>query len=69
MNAVFKSKDRILINGSDKDERILIKEFISNFSLENKQIEIKPLQDINGEECGMSIEIVDKTVDTVEESN
>ena len=30
MNAIFKTKDRILITGSDKDEKILIKSFVEN---------------------------------------
>lgn len=62
MNAIFKTKDRLLITGSDKDEKILIKSFVEN--VKDKDIEIKSLVDINGEETGLSIELVEKTVET-----
>ena len=62
MNAIFKTKDRLLITGSDKDEKILIKSFVEN--VKDKEIEIKSLVDINGEETGLSIELVEKTVET-----
>ena len=51
MNAIFKTKDRILITGSDKDEKILIKSFVEN--VKDKNIVIDSLTDINGEETGL----------------
>lgn len=62
MNAIFKTKDRLLITGSDKDEKILIKSFVE--SVKDKNIVINSLVDINGEETGLSIELVEKTVET-----
>ena len=62
MNAIFKTKDRILITGSDKDEKILIKSFVE--SVKDKDIVVNPLVDINGEETGLSIELVEKSVET-----
>lgn len=62
MNAIFKTKDRLLITGSDKDEKILIKSFVE--SVKDKDIVVNPLVDINGEETGLSIELVEKSVET-----
>ena len=62
MNAIFKTKDRILITGSDKDEKILIKSFVEN--VKDKNIIIDSLTDINGEETGLSIELVEKAMET-----
>lgn len=61
MNATFKTQSRLLITGSDNDERLIIKEFIKAASDENKTFEVKPLVDINGDETGLSIELVDKS--------
>lgn len=61
MNATFKTQSRLLITGSDNDERLIIKEFIKAASDETKTFEVKPLVDINGDETGLSIELVDKS--------
>lgn len=61
MNATFKTQSRLLITGSDNDERLIIKEFIKAASDETKTFEVKSLVDINGDETGLSIELVDKS--------
>lgn len=61
MNVVFKTKDRVIITGADCDEKLLLKEFIANANLTTKTVVITALTDINGEETGLSIELVDKT--------
>ena len=63
MNAIFKTSNRILITGSDSDERLLIKDFIEA-SVE-KAFEVKALVDINGDETGLSIELVDRPADEI----
>lgn len=60
MNAIFKTKDRLLVTGSDSDERLLVKEFVN--AAKSKDFKIEALVDINGDETGISIELVDKIV-------
>lgn len=60
MNANFKTQSRLLVTGSSSDERLIIKEFINKANSGNVNFEVKPLVDINGEETGFSIELVDK---------
>lgn len=62
MNANFKTQSRLLVTGSSSDERLIIKEFINKANSGNVTFEVKPLVDINGEETGFSIELVDKEV-------
>lgn len=61
MNAIFKSDKRLLITGSDRDERLLLKNFLSALADESLKIEAKSLVDINGDETGISIELVEVT--------
>ena len=67
MNAIFKTKDRLLITGSDSDERLIIKDFAS--ASKDKNIIVSTLVDINGDETGLSIELVDKSVDNTEDAS
>ena len=66
MNAIFKSEKRLLITGSDRDERLLLKNFLSALTDESLKLEAKPLLDINGDETGISIELVEVTEDSEE---
>ena len=61
MNAIFKTKDRLLVTGSDSDERLLVKEFVN--AAKSKDFKIEALVDINGDETGISIDLVDKIVE------
>ena len=64
MNAIFKTKDRLLVTGSDSDERLLVKEFVN--AARDKDFKVEALVDINGDETGISIELIDKVVEEVE---
>ena len=61
MNAIFKTKDILLVTGSDSDERLLVKEFVN--AAKSKDFKIEALVDINGDETGISIDLVDKIVE------
>ena len=67
MNAIFKTKDRLLITGSDSDERLISKDLAS--AAKDKDIIVSTLVDINGDETGLSIELVDKSVDNTEDAS
>ena len=67
MNAIFKTKDRLLITGSDSDERLIIKDFAN--TSKDKNIIVSTLVDINGDETGLSIELVDKSVNNTEDAS
>lgn len=61
MNAIFKTPSRLLITGSDSDERLLVQGFIK--AAQDKDFKVDALVDINGDETGLSIELIDKVVE------
>lgn len=61
MNAIFKDNNKIIVNGADSSEKILLEEFCNSL-VEGKEIKLTKLYDINGVVSGIAIEIVDKPV-------
>lgn len=61
MNAIFKDNNKIIVNGADSSEKILLEDFCNSFT-EDKEIKITKLYDINGVVSGIAIEAVDKPV-------
>lgn len=66
MNASFRTNKRILITGTSNDERLLLKEFIAMSKEEGQKVSITSLYDINGDESGLSIEIVEASASNEE---
>lgn len=57
MNAIFKSENKLVINGADASEILLIKNFIEE--AKTKTLKATATLDINGDESGMILELVD----------
>lgn len=66
MNAIFKDNNKIIVNGADSSEKILLQDFCDSLT-EGKEVKITKLYDINGVVSGIAIEIVD--VPVPEENN
>lgn len=60
MNAIFKSDNKLVINGADSSEILLINNFIVNS--ETKLLKATPTLDINGDASGLVLELVDAPV-------
>lgn len=60
MNAIFKSDNKLVINGADSSEILLINNFIVNS--ETKSLKTTPTLDINGDASGLVLELVDAPV-------
>lgn len=60
MNAIFKSDNKLVINGADSSEILLINNFIVNS--ETKSLKATPTLDINGDASGLVLELVDAPV-------
>jgi len=61
MNAIFKDNNKIIVNGADSSEKILLEEYCNSLT-GDKEVKITKLYDINGVVSGIAIEIVDKPV-------
>lgn len=61
MNAIFKDNNKIIVNGADSSEKILLEEYCNSLT-EDKEVKITKLYDINGVVSGIAIEVVDKPV-------
>lgn len=69
MNAIFKGNNKIIVNGADSSEKILLEDFCNSLT-EDKEVKLTKLYDINGVASGLAIEIVDKpTPEEPEEVN
>ena len=64
MQAILKSENKLLINGADTSEKILVENLVKLGNDTNKEIKFESVLDINGEVTGCMITIEDK-----EESN
>lgn len=58
MNAIFKDDNKIIINGADSSEKILLEELCNKVE-EGKTVKITKLFDINGDVSGIAVELVD----------
>lgn len=58
MNAIFKDNNKIIVNGADSSEKILLEDFCDSLT-EEKEVKITKLYDINGVVSGIAIEITD----------
>lgn len=61
MKAIFKNKERLILNSADGNEQIMIDELITKADSGNFDIKFNKLLDINGDVDGMSIELLEKT--------
>ena len=59
MNAIFKDNDKIIINGADSSEKILLEE-LCNMVEAGKSVKITKLYDVNGDVSGIAIQVVDE---------
>lgn len=71
MQAIVKGENKILINGADHSERILIENIVNSSS--NKEIKFESVLDINGDVTGCMITLndpdnSDTTTEITEES-
>ena len=57
MQAIVKGENKILINGADHSERILIENIVNSSS--NKEIKFESVLDINGDVTGCMITLND----------
>lgn len=60
MKAFFKEKKELIINQADKNEELILEEFIRKFNSQKFDIVFNKLLDINGEVSGMAIELIKK---------
>ena len=58
MNAILKSENKILINGADSSEKILVQSLVERAA--NSDITFESVLDINGEVTGCMITLSDK---------
>lgn len=58
MNAILKSENKILINGADSSEKILVQSLVERAA--NSDITFESVLDINGEITGCMITLSDK---------
>ena len=68
MQAILKSENKMLINGADHSEKILVKNFVDLSKDTNKEVKFEDVLDINGEITGCMISIVDKEVQSSDSS-
>lgn len=67
MQAIVKGENKILINGADYSEKILIENLIEAGNSANKETKYESVLDINGEVTGCMITILDKVVEEISE--
>ena len=63
MKALFKEKNNLIINSADSNEQMLLESFVEN--AKEDDVVYTRLLDINGDICGMAIEIKPKTVEEI----
>lgn len=59
MYSIFKDTNRLLINGANESEQLVMAEFIEMAKSGNYELVINKLLDINGDATGMCIELVE----------
>lgn len=67
MQAIVKGENKILINGADHSEKILIENLIEAGNSTNKETKYESVLDINGEVTGCMITILDKVIEETSE--
>lgn len=60
MIAIFKEKEKLILNSADNNEQLILGSFISKANDEKYNITFTKLVDINGNTSGMCIELHDK---------
>lgn len=59
MQAIMKKDNKIIINGADSSERILLENLVAQSKNENKKIVLENILDINGDVNGILIALTD----------
>jgi hypothetical protein len=59
MYSIFKDTNRLLVNGANESEQLVMAEFIEMAKSGNYELVINKLLDINGDATGMCIELVE----------
>lgn len=60
MKAIFKEKKKLVLNSADRNEQLVLEEFIKKTDSGKFDIVYTKLLDINGDVNGMAIELVKK---------
>lgn len=60
MKAIFKEKKKLVLNSADRNEQLVLEEFIKKANNNTFNIVYTKLLDINGDVNGMAIELVKK---------
>lgn len=67
MQAIMKKDNKIIINGADSSERILLENLVAQSKNENKKIVLENILDINGDVNGILIALTDIPEESTEE--
>lgn len=67
MQAIMKKDNKIIINGADSSERILLENLVAQSKDENKKIVLENILDINGDVNGILIALTDIPKESTEE--
>lgn len=59
MQAIMKKDNKIIINGADSSERILLENLVAQSKNENKKIVLENILDINGDVNGILMALTD----------
>ena len=60
MKAIFKEKKKLVLNSADRNEQLVLEEFIKKANNSTFNVVYTKLLDINGDVNGMAIELVKK---------
>lgn len=61
MQSILKSENKILINGADSSEKILIENLVNKANLEGSKTTFESVLDINGDITGCLITVIEST--------